>query len=228
MTQQMREDRPKRAGSACRWFQWWRVLWGGKFAAKKTSKMKPALNTRTSVSGSKDEMTYHYNKVVHALHPVRYVQRFVEIDFFRSLGRLNRPALKHWYCDTQKGTSPVSAEIFAENEAWRKQYWDNSLNAMTAKTSDWSHECEYRLVLQSSLFDLSDRDSRKLKYDFSDLQGIIFGAKTLASEKLEIMKIVEEKCREADRQEFEFFQAEYSAESGVLIAAPMSLLKFKF
>lgn len=47
MTQQMREDRPKRAGSACRWFQWWRVLWGGKFAAKKTSKMKPALSLET-------------------------------------------------------------------------------------------------------------------------------------------------------------------------------------
>ncbi len=73
------------------------------------------------------------------------------------------------------------------------------------KTSEWQHEQEYRLLLWS-FGDLKDKPSRKLTYKFADLAGIIFGARTLAEDKLKIIKIIEQKCKAENRTSSSFIK----------------------
>jgi hypothetical protein len=73
---------------------------------------------------------------------------------------------------------------------------------------------------------LQSRDSRKLKYAFNDLDGIIFGIKTSMEDKLKIIKIIESKCRKENRKDFKFYQAYYSKQKGIIDHAEMTLLKF--
>jgi hypothetical protein len=46
-----------------------------------------------------------------------------------------------------------------------------------------------------------------MKYDFSALDGIIFGIRTPATDKIKIIEIIERKCKEAGRTDFNFYQA---------------------
>jgi hypothetical protein len=78
---------------------------------------------------------------------VEYSQQFVEIDFFRSLGRLTMPMLRHWYRDAMGKPSTSVADILTESESWRRQYWENLMKAITTKLMDWAHEKEFRLTL---------------------------------------------------------------------------------
>jgi hypothetical protein len=62
--------------------------------------------------------------------------------------------------------------------------------------------------------DLSEKSSRKLKYQFSDLEGMVFGIRTPEDAKTDIIHIIEEKCRSENRTDFKFYQAFYSKEDG--------------
>jgi hypothetical protein len=87
------------------------------------------------------------------------------------------------------------------------------------------HEREYRLILTSNLERFDDKPSRKLKYRFSDLVGIVFGMKTTAEDKIRIMKIIAKKCRAEGRTDFEFYQARYSRQAQKIVLVPLTLLK---
>jgi len=58
--------------------------------------------------------------------------------------------------------------------------------------------------------DFREKSSRKFTYQFSDLEGIIFGIKTPEDSKTSIIRIIEEKCRAEHRTDFKFYQAFYS------------------
>ena len=73
----------------------------------------------------------------------------------------------------------------------------------------------------------ADKASRKLNYKFSDLSGIIFGARTAAEDKLKIMKIVEEKRKAEKRTDFEFHQVQYFHKDRSFRIAPLSLMRFQ-
>lgn len=111
-------------------------------------------------------------------------------------------------------------------EQWRQKYWDDFYTGISIKLVDWAYEKEHRLLLSSTIFDFKEPHTRKLKYNFCDLEGIIFGIKTPEKEKKIIMNIIEEKCRLDNRQDFKFYQAYYSRVSGKVKAAEMDLLKF--
>jgi hypothetical protein len=53
-----------------------------------------------------------------------------------------------------------------QTEEWRKQYWATFHAGVTNKLTDWQHEQEYRITLQSRLADLSNPAERTLKYPF--------------------------------------------------------------
>jgi hypothetical protein len=76
------------------------------------------------------------------------------------------------------------------------------------------------------MLDFSSVDSRKFKYDFKSLDGIIFGIKTLLDDKRRICKIIETKCREMKRDDFRFYQAFYEPRTGTIEHVELSLLKF--
>jgi len=111
---------------------------------------------------------------------------------------------------------------------WRENYWNNFLHGITGKLNDWRYEKEYRLILRDGeIVEFSDKMSRKLKYDFVDLEGIIFGMKAGKDEKFEICKIIEEKCRATNRHDFKFYQAYYSPRVQKIEHSEMPFIKFK-
>jgi hypothetical protein len=199
-----------------------------KFRAHQDSNGAPAikLNQIHGMRSGKGGPAPIYGEVGHPFCKVEYKPRFVEIDFFRSLGRLTRPMLRYWFQDSAGNISLLVQDIMSESERWRKRYWEQSTTAITTKLTDWEHEKEFRLTLDGSIMDFTDPSSRKLKYRFEDLQGIIFGIKTPTADKLKIMHIVEEKCRKEGRKEFEFHQAFYSRLKGKMEIANLDLLKF--
>ena len=117
-------------------------------------------------------------------------------------------------------------DILADLDAWREKYWDAFSLATTTKLPDWEQENEYRALLYGLVQDFKGPSSRKLKYRFGDLQGVIFGIKTSPADKLEILRIIDSKCRKEGRADFEFYQAYYSPRTAKIEAAKLTLLKF--
>jgi hypothetical protein len=169
---------------------------------------------------------------VHSFHlcqfyKVDYSESYPEIDFFNSIGRLPIPLLNAvWYAGDGGERSVCRGAHALDTDAWRQKYWEAFQSGATCKISEWAHEQEYRLLLWS-LGDLKDKPSRKLNYKFSDLSGIIFGARTATEDKLKIMKIVEEKCRAEKRTDFEFHQVQYSRKDRSFGIAPLGLIRFQ-
>lgn len=192
-----------------------------KFKATENAECKPALQLH-QIRGWNGSPVYGY--LTHEFQKVEYSSQFVEIDFFRSLGQLTMPMLNRWCRDATGVPSPLVSDILSESACWRKRYWEQLMAAITTKLPDWSHEREFRLIL-SGMSDFSDPSTRKLQYKFSDLQGIIFGINTTTDVKLQIMKVVEEKCRKERRKDFEFHQAQYSRRAGKVEITKLSLIK---
>lgn len=167
-----------------------------------------------------------YGKIKLKFEPIDYEQNFGEIDFFRSLGRLSITALNStWhYLDGQR--SSCAKEITTSMEQWRETYWNNFYRGIRIKSPDWRYEKEHRLILCDMLGSHSTEDSRALTYEFSSLKGIIFGIKTTIEDKLEIMRIIDEKCTAHGRTDFKFYQAYYSHEHKCIKHQELSLLKY--
>ena len=149
-------------------------------------------------------------------YDVKYGDKAGEVDLFRSIGWLSQAKLtEDWYRDKDGNMSECGVHLETNNiESWRENYWDNFYPAITSKIRDWEYEQESRLILFSLLGDLSDPRRRTLTYDFSSLKGIIFGIATSDSDKLKIMRIIDKKCQENNRTDFEFFQAYYCHDTG--------------
>lgn len=165
----------------------------------------------------------------HEFYKINYVADFTEVDFFRSLGRLPVPVLtQFWFTNRQGERSKCADEILSSsNEAWRSSYWSKFHQGITTKSQDWKYEKEYRLILSGSFIDFNEPKDRRLKYNFSDLDGIIFGIKTSTEHKLAIMEIIGKKCQTENRKDFNFYQASFSHDKGCITYAPMSLIKFQ-
>lgn len=182
-----------------------------------------SLNVRTGMNNSGPKYGVREQK----FHKIDYDRRCVEIDFFKSLGRLTHPVIsKYWYRTEQGIESALADEVFADEDRWMKIYWDNFIVGITTKLNDWKYEQEYRLILSSS-HDYSNKADRKLKYNFNDLNGIIFGINTSREDKLKIIKIIESKCLKEKRKDFKFYQSFHSFHKGIIDYSEMSLLKFK-
>jgi hypothetical protein len=169
-----------------------------------------------------------FGNVDHDFFEVQYGAKPVEIDFFKSLGRIPIPMLnKYWYYDETGQRSQSGEELLTLKEEWRKRYWDNFNYSVTNKLEAFCREKEYRLVIPEMILDYSDDNLRKTKYEFTDLEGIIFGIKTPQKDKIEISRIIEDKCRSTGRFDFKFYQAFYSRQTGTIEHAEMRLLKFQ-
>jgi hypothetical protein len=157
---------------------------------------------------------------------VNYSEKHPEIDFFRSLGRLPIPLLyEHWYTDENKNIS--SCADILNDEKWQAGYWKIFESNINTKLHGWSHEKEYRLSFFSFLFDLKDPEfiiHRKLKYNFKDLEGIIFGVQTHLKEKIKIIRIISDKIKKENHKDFKFYQAYYSQKTGNIEAEELDFL----
>lgn len=162
-------------------------------------------------------------------YKVNYENKHIEIDFFQSLGRLQVFILRsQWYTDKDGNLSrcakPISKDCEVEDK-WHTEYWNSFYKGVTTKLMDWNYENEYRLIVTNMLDDFDTVKSRKLKYDFNSLEGIIFGIKTTTEDKLKIMKIIDDKSTKYNRTDFNFYQAYYSKETGKIEYELLSLIK---
>ena len=201
-----------------------------KFKARADTQGFPTLDLyrANSWSGGTDGTTAHYAYVPHRFEKVQYTSDFPEFDFFDSIGTLPRSKLDgFWFAEHNGEHSKTALRIRQEDDTWRQEYWRKFSISFSTKTSDWSHEKEHRLILHSNLQRFDDLESRKLKYRFTDLAGIIFGIKTTTEDKLRIMRIIERKCIAEERQDFEFHQAYYSVKTKKIELAPLTMLKVK-
>lgn len=140
---------------------------------------------------------------------ISYDEDFVEIDFFNSLGELPEPViLNEWFVNDEDEISPRYERMITDLTEWRKEYHINRSKSITIKTRDWLKEKEYRL----SIVNTSDARHRCIKYEFESLEGIIFGIKTRADDKIKIINLVERMCVEQGRTSFSFYQARYDSQ----------------
>lgn len=170
------------------------------------------------------KQSYGYNNspngdmIPKKFHKINYQNKHVQIDFFKSIGRLPIYMLeKMWYSDEVGNLSKVADSITHDEQnrdEWIEHYWANFYESATTKLTDWSYENEYRLLLNNMLHEYDSPTERKLNYDFNDLEGIIFGIKTSQENKSKIIKIVDEKCKNTGRSDFPFYQAYYSKDTG--------------
>ena len=185
------------------------------------------LNRMVGLGGPAHKPTPTYSYTPQPLQEVHYADRYPEVDFFRSLGTLIPRQLAFWFRDIDGALSTTGTDLLSGSEEWRKNYWATFHAGVTTKLTDWQHEGEYRVTLQSGLADLSIPSERTLRYRFEDLRGIIFGIKTTVEDKAAIVHMIEAKCAETGRTDFEFHQAYYSRLTGRVETAPWDLVKFR-
>lgn len=163
--------------------------------------------------------------VKNPLLPVEYQSKFVAIDFFRSLGSIPIPVLHRDWHRSEDGRVSLCDFGGDFTEEQRKEFWKTFETSATTKLKDWAYEEEYRLVNFGYVVDYSDPKLRIANYEFSDLEGIIFGMNARDEDKLAIMKIIDEKCAEHKRDDFKLYQAYYSHATGRIETTELQLLK---
>jgi Protein of unknown function (DUF2971) len=201
-----------------------------KFKTRANNQGTPTLDLYriSSWSGGINEVIPHYSYVPHGFIEVGYKAEFPEIDFFESLGTISLAKLNgFWFVEQNGERSTTASRMLQEDEPWREEYWRKFAASYSNKSPEWAHEEEHRLLLYSNLERFDDLESRKLKYRFADLAGIVFGIKTTTADKLAIMRIIDRKCISEGRKDFEFYQAHYSNRTKKIEIAPLSLIKMK-
>ena len=68
------------------------------------------------------------------------------------------------------------------------------------KFSDWKYEKEWRLLIPDK------NGQSKVRYDFSALQGIIFGINVSFEDRRKIIDIIGQKCNKHNRIDFDFYE----------------------
>lgn len=159
-----------------------------------------------------------------------HYKSFDKIDFFENVcARLTGRELSYWYQNENGEKSPIMSKIFANEYKWRKKYWKKAEKRLLTKTKDWKYEKEYRLTINSFLKDKIEGQERIFKYNFNDLDGIIFGINTPQDAKEKIIDIVRQKCKNNNRQEFNLYQAYYCDKNKNIqyVPLPKFVLGFK-
>ena len=153
-------------------------------------------------------------KSEYKLNKINYDNKLYEIDFFKSLGRLSYPKFnEQWYTNEEGEISSIVDDI-EFNKEWINNYRKEFIRSITMKNKDYLCEDEYRIVLDEMFNEYINEEERKLKYDFNDLEGIIFGIRTSSVDKAKIINIIRRKCHEIGRNTFDFYKCEYDHESG--------------
>lgn len=160
------------------------------------------------------------------IRSVEYRKRPPLLDSFYEIGMLPMSKLENTWMKSKSGAcSERLKEMIDDIDAWRTSHWKNAFKRATWKHPDWKHEDEQRVIASTAFTD--DPAPKPLTYNFSQLEGIVFGMRMSSEDKLRIMRVIEGKCRAEGRTEFRFFQALYSPSTGDMDVAELGLLKFE-
>jgi len=144
------------------------------------------------------------NKANHPFYKVNYKEVPPEVNVFRNLGMFTMKEYDEGW-STSNGRRNIYFDGYG-GEDFRNNYWKYYIERATYKSIEWQSEDECRLI-SNRLF-LGDKVRKLQKYDFNMLNGIVFGLNTPFATKLEIINAIEKKCRENNRRDFVFYQAE--------------------
>ena len=160
-----------------------------------------AIKLRTS--SNHEEVRFHH------LHEVTYRPQREKINFFENLGHIALADLKdRWYRDNSGNLSRCYGNLGSKE--WMHKYWNTFHASLCTKSNDWQYEKESRVIINK----FCHGSDQIRHYEFSALQGIIFGIATATSDKLKVKEILEYKCRKFGH-DVPLYQA-YSHESGEL------------
>lgn len=143
---------------------------------------------------------------------INYTTHSKQRNFFTSLGRLSGNQLVGQWFTYNSIKSNYYDNVFSIKEKWREEYWNFFHETLLIKLPSWSNEKESRIILYDNLSIYSEPQKRLFKYDFSDLESIIFGMKTPHEDKQKIIKIIQKKCKENSRDKLDFFEMKYDVE----------------
>lgn len=177
-----------------------------------------ALRKKYGVSSSGKEYEKYIDEVC---YPINYGGNVCEANFFTTLGRLNSKELHGWLASRDGKRSCCLNTIYEQEDKWRKEYWQLLYDRYCHKTKEWEYEQEYRMLLVSSLFDYTKLESRVVKYHFSDLKGIILGAKMLPENRMKIVGAIEKQCKQYGREDFKVYVAEYDHNIDAIVKRPL-------
>lgn len=159
-----------------------------------------------------------YGNHIEPLLDVEYNSNFPRFNFFEMLGGLTGGMIDEWFHDRNGNESPYYYGDYADpkKEEWRRNYWRAYQRHITSKGVDWQELKEQRVVLEDDgLFsNYSTLESRKIKYDFDELEGIIWGSRINDKVKAQIREIIEEHCKQMGRTDFSFYQARINPSNG--------------
>ena len=148
---------------------------------------------------------------IEKLHNVKYSSERPALNFFEMLGCIPRKMKDEWFHDRKGNVSSyyVKDDNDPKKENWRRQYWKMFNELVSQKGEDWDGLEEERMVLENSiLVDYENEPSeRKIRYDFEELKGIIWGCNVKDDKKKEVRDIIDELCEKNGRTDFEFYQA---------------------
>lgn len=157
--------------------------------------------------------------------PVKYSNDYPEVCFFSSVGHVAKGIYQDSWLSESGSRSYHYDRRYIDHDAWRDNYYTEAHRLFFQKASTWGDENEARAIIMNFPEQSSPRD-RKLMYHFDNLQGIVFGAKTPASDKYKIMEIIHRKCREHNRDQFKFYQAFFSHIAGEMDMIELSGMNY--
>lgn len=157
------------------------------------------------------------------LKEVDYTSVPLVLNFFECLFHLTKTELDNNWLGDRKGAFSTVSRGYGTH-ASRDKYWNDLEKRLARKWEDWAQEKEYRIVYNPSLMDASKSEHRKLKYDFSSLKGICFGAKTRFEDKVALVEKIIELCDKHGRTEFLFQQAVHNPITNKLQIMPLTTL----
>jgi len=156
---------------------------------------------RTGWHGSEPK----YDEITATLYDIDYESPPPEVDFFRSLGTLPLPKLRSaWHSTPDGETSQVVGDILEDHDAWIDNHWDQFHNMTTRKLGQWEHEQEVRMVLPDLLG--SEGSHKKVTYDMSQLEGVVFGLRTKLEDRFEVMRILSGNGRDGVSSSVDFYK----------------------
>lgn len=176
-----------------------------KFRAKPVDE-RQTLPLRVPAGFTRDEILWSTLNLT--FQQVHYTDEGVQLNFFTAMGNLPIPKLnKVWRVSRAGKLSVIEQEVHGDEHRWRADYWRQFESATTRKNTEWSPEREHRLTFHSNILDLTPTGMRLMRYNFEDLEAIVFGIKTSDADKQALIQVVQAKCVAAGRHDFEFFQA---------------------
>jgi len=149
-----------------------------------------------------------YENYLEELHEVKYIDEFEAVNFFEMLGNVPNSLLDYWYCGEDGKESRYS---FRKSiDAWRTRYWEYYQRLVTSKSKDWKEEKEARVMIRDNIFMRFSSEDRKIKYEFCELFGIVFGSRMSAENKKTVRRIVAEKCKAEKRTDFKLYEERFN------------------